>query len=124
MRIVEFRFWLGHTKKMTYEHSLYDIAHFNWDFTDDIIPLQFSGEFDKFDVKIFESDIVKCSYGTGKVVFKNGCFMVEWLDDSDAYIELLFSRDKRTARTGDDMFAVIGNIYEYPELLTTQITTS
>ncbi len=117
-RIFEFRFWLGHTKKMTYDHSLIDIAHLHWDFTEDIIPLQFSGEFDKFDVKIFESDIVKCSYGTGKVIFKKGCFMVEWLDDKDANIEFLFSRDGKSVRSDDDLFTVIGNIYEYPELLT------
>jgi hypothetical protein len=51
-RNLKFRFWLGHTKKMTYDHSLIEISHAHWDFTEDIIPLQFTGLVDKNGIEI------------------------------------------------------------------------
>ena len=73
---------------------------------------------DKDGIEIFESDIVKCGYGTGKVLFKYGCFFVEWINDNYSDMELLFSADGRSERSEIEMFEVLGNIYQNPELLT------
>lgn len=59
MREIKFRFWLGHINKMTYEHSLIDIAHLHWDFTEDIIPLQYTGLKDKNGKEIYEGDEIQ-----------------------------------------------------------------
>jgi uncharacterized phage protein (TIGR01671 family) len=79
--------------------------------------MQSSELLDKFDKEIFEDDIVQCEYGIGKVIFKNGCFMVEWIDDKESEMELLFSRKGRWKREGDEQFTVIGNIYQNKDLL-------
>lgn len=57
-REIKFRFWLGHTKKMTYAHKLQDVGKIIPEFTDDIIPLQFTGLLDKNGKEIFEGDVV------------------------------------------------------------------
>ena len=69
------------------------------------------------DDEIFENDIVKCGYGIGKVIFHRGSFMVEWISDKEANMELLNSRKGIYARTDDELFEVIGNSIENPELL-------
>ena len=77
----------------------------------------YSGLSDKYGTKIYEGDIVKCGYGIGAVVFNHGCFMVEWIDDKEANIEFLFSRDGHRVRKGEDVFEVIGNIHQNSEFL-------
>jgi uncharacterized phage protein (TIGR01671 family) len=74
--------------------------------------MQFTGLKDKNSKEIFENDIVKCGYGVGKVVYNSGCFMIEWLDDKEVYMEFLFSRKGVYTRTKDEELEVIGNIYE------------
>lgn len=78
---------------------------------------QFTGLKDKNGKEIFENDIVKCGYGTGKVIFHRGSFMVEWISDKEANMELLNSRKGIYARTDDELFEVIGNTFDNPELL-------
>ena len=56
--------------------------------------------------------IVKCGYGVGEVIFQAGCFMVQWIDDKEAYLEFVFSRKGMYARKNDEQFEIIGNIYE------------
>lgn len=87
------------------------------DWQKDIKFMQFTGLTDKNCNMLYESDIVECGYGKGKIVFKSGCFMVEWIDDKEAYLEFLFSRKGMYTRKDDEQFELIGNIYENPELL-------
>lgn len=97
---IKFRFWLGHTKKMTYEHSLIEISNAHWDFTEDIIPLQFTGRQDKNKKEIYNGDIVIChpenKYGRREIKID----LYKGFDNGDG---------------GD--FEIIGNIFENPELL-------
>jgi len=78
---------------------------------------QFTGLTDRNGKMIFEGDIVKCGYGMGEVVFKSGCFMVDWLSDKGAYMEFVFSRHGMYVRKDDEVFEIIGNITDNPELL-------
>ena len=82
--------------------------------TDNI--MQYTGLKDKNGKDIYEGDIVECGYGKGKIVFKSGCFMVEWIDDKEAYLEFLFSRKGMYIRKDDEQFVLIGNIYENQEI--------
>jgi uncharacterized phage protein (TIGR01671 family) len=81
-REIKFKFWLGHTKKMTYEHSLIEISHAAWDFTENITPLQFTGLQDKNNKDIYEGDIVKyaekkkiCSHCADKEISSDLTYM-------------------------------------------------
>lgn len=86
-------------------------------FRDDKILMQFTGLKDILDKEIYEGDIVECDYGFGKVIFNAGCFMVEWLSDTDVYMEFVFSRKGMYNRTNGERFKIIGNIFQNPELL-------
>jgi uncharacterized phage protein (TIGR01671 family) len=78
---------------------------------------QDTGLTDNNNKRIFEGDIVQCGYGTGVVIFNVGCFMVQWLDDKEAYMEFLFSRKGTHRRKGEEVFEIIGNIHDNPEIL-------
>lgn len=93
------------------------LTTFNTKCAETTIVMQSTGLNDINDTPIFEGDIVKCGYGQGKVVWKSGCFMVEWIDDKEAYLELVFSRKGMYVRKDDEQFEVVGNAYENPELL-------
>lgn len=62
---------------------------------------------------IYESDIVECEYGTGVVVFKDGCYMIEWLDDKEANMEYVGHNNKGYKR----QVKILGNIHENSDLL-------
>ena len=96
------------------ENDTASLSPFNTKYHDDIPLMRFTGLIDKNGKEIWEGDIVRCSYGTGKVIFNVGCYMVSWLDDLEAYNEFLFSRKGTYKRKNDEEFEVIGNIYQNP----------
>ena len=112
-REIKFRAWDESQKYMAYQGTpdLENIQSFMHHFANKEL-MQFTGLTDKNGKEIYECDVVKCGYGTGNVVFKSGCFMVEWIDDKEAYLEFVFSRKGIYVREGDEQFEIIGNIYE------------
>ncbi len=102
-------------KNPTYEH----------DDSDNYEIMQFTGLLDKTGKEIYEGDILKCEYGVGQVVYSAGCPTVQWIDDKEAMMEFVFSKDgKYTRRHEDELFEIIGNIYANPELLNSLPTPS
>lgn len=82
--------------------------------------MEFTGLLDKNSNECFESDIVKVYHGgsadmfsIGQVIFNRGCFMVQWIDDPEANMDLLGFEAKYGRPT---VFEVIGNIHSNPEL--------
>lgn len=128
-REIKFRAWQKAHKKMHYNVNLYSMGRGemvkaqldNKSFMDSIglscEVMQFTGLLDKNKVEIYESDIVEVEYGRGKVIFHVGCFMIEWIDDPEANMELLSMRNAKFGHVREDL-VVIGNIFEHPHLLT------
>lgn len=77
---------------------------------------QFTGLIDRNKKEIYEGDIVGVEYGKGKVIFHAGCFMIEWIDDPEANMELLAMRNAKFGHVREDL-EMLGNIYQNPELL-------
>lgn len=139
MREIRFRVWDKEQEKMVYDPYHFEIYHFSddkrinqstykyyedWRDLEDgrryeCEVMQFTGLKDNKEKEIYEHDIVSVGYGYGKVIYHAGSFMIEWIDDKEANMELLaeICIGKNIFRKREDLI-VIGNIYENPELLT------
>lgn len=115
-RQIKFKFWLGHTKKMTFLHDISEVSKIIPEFNDDIIPLEFTGRTDKNGVEVCDGDLLKAP---GDYFTTDGTHEVFWFGDGWVAASVLFSNpqtaNKRSVGYLIDLGAfVIGNIYENP----------
>jgi len=126
MREIKFRAWDKNRKKMWSHSDLYKMDCSNeYPFLAlirgfyatnmfpgeemDVIPMQFTGLYDKNGKEIYEGDIVSYFGLKYEVLFKNGAF--GWMEDGAFY------SFNEMDRSEVNKFEIIGNIYENPELL-------
>ena len=114
MREIKFRAWDKTSKNMMYQHD-------GWSEDTDVLKevflylrrdyryviMQYTGLADKNDKEIWEGDIgisktVGGTFDKLQVVFHDGCFYVDWIDES--LRGYLYRQE--------DNFEVIGNIFE------------
>lgn len=107
-REIKFKFWLGHTKKMTYGHDLQGFCKIILEFTPDVIPLQYTGLKDKNSKEIYEGDILKHKDSFCYVIWDDAAFAIK-SPGSEAV-----DWEHSSFYTSSE---AIGNIYENPELL-------
>lgn len=79
--------------------------------------MQFTGLCDSEGTDVYEDDIINAGYGAGQIIFREGSFFIEWIDDKEANIEPLGWIKNNRPRTG---YIIIGNIYEHPYLVNKQ----
>ena len=129
MKNIKLKFWLGHSEKMLGEYTLKECLSLNWDLTDDVIPLQFTGVLDKNGKEIYEGDILTCNeYPFLDDDLPNYHAVIEWVFTSWQIVLVCVNKNKRGVSDGVNEsfeyeegqkceYEVIGNIYENPELL-------
>jgi len=119
MREIKFKFWLGSIKKMTNEHDISEICEVITEFTEDIIPLQYTGLKDKNGKEIYEGYILKADN-------ENFVHVIKYYSEFMSFVMVKNNVESDWFHGGnndyfsDDIktnYKVIGNIYENPELL-------
>lgn len=129
MKTIKYKFWLGHTKKMTHSHTLSEIGKVIPKFTPDILPLQFVGKKDKKGKEIYEGDIFRetIEEDDGDLTYT---YIVTWIEEWTMFaalapherndylaegISALSRTDYWTFPLDDaENSEVVGNIYEHP----------
>ena len=112
MREIKFRVWDSERKRIwpIQRHSFKTGKSMPYGWNVEYVfdeLMQYTGLKDKNGTEIYEGDIVFDSHceENGKVIFDEGCFAIEW----ETTIEDLFENC--------DIYEVIGNAYQNPELL-------
>ena len=117
-REIKFRAWDKHHNSMEYINDLYWFEENGiHDFNDDnYIFMQNTGLKDKNGKEIYDSDIVKVTWGSGKIVF----YEVKYCGSLGYH----FLRDTKNKEDDDiiciydySQMDVIGNVFDNPELL-------
>jgi uncharacterized phage protein (TIGR01671 family) len=116
MNKIKFRFWdkeidtyEGQEPVMRYwPSSPQEISLDAW-IKSDAPCMQFTGLLDRTGKEIYESDILQPTDGRNTCVVKfiDGCFIRHWTSNNSSI----------PLKSGIELFEVIGNIYENPELL-------
>lgn len=123
---MNFKVWLGHTKKMTYEHHAYELGKvIGKDISDDMILLRGSGIKDKNGREIFEHDVLRGdSYPYKSEGEENYLAVMDWIFNGWQIVSCKCS--ERVSGVADGInhqvedeqlldFEVIGNLYENKE---------
>ena len=117
-REIKFRAWDKHHNSMEYINDLYwfeenGIHNFN---DDNYVFMQNTGLKDKNGKEIYDSDIVKVTWGSGKIVF----YEVKYCGSLGYH----YLRDTKNKEDDDiiciydySQMDVIGNVFDNPELL-------
>ena len=117
-REIKFRAWDKHRNSMEYINDLYWFEENGiHDFNDDnYIFMQNTGLKDKNGKEIYDSDIVKVTWGSGKIVF----YEVKYYGSLGYH----YLRDTKNKEDDDiiciydySQMDVIGNVFDNPELL-------
>ena len=111
----KFRFWFKDTQEMIYSEKFNDVQTLGqWLFGDrkDVVKMQCTGIKDKNCKLIYEGDIVKIFHVSGTMQGKYFFDVVEWND-----LRCRFDTENYGIINDDDVYEVIGNIYENKELL-------
>lgn len=77
-------------------------------------PCRYTELKDSNDEKVYEFDVIRCDIGTGRVIKSSGCWMIEWIDDPEANMELLAIIFKTGRKR---VFVRLGSSLEEPALL-------